>query len=434
MRTGMQAVRQLALSTTMITGLFIGGVLHARAATAATYYVATNGDNSRSCNTATNINTPKQTISNGIGCLNGAGDRLYIRGGAYNENVLTNVSVSGSSWDNPIWIGAYQTGGGYETVTIVGQGGDHVLEMGPNGPGGQHYIIYDHLHLLVPGNGNYGIATGTGRIRFQHGEITYSAGNEICLPGPQVTQSPGIGVYVNEGATSMEFLDNDIHDIPCQYAFYVHSANVVIDGNRLYNLAGYAIQVYAEQTGCCLDNNIIRNNIIYNNGVFREECAITFNHGANGLIYNNVIYNNQCGIDVKRSATNTGVYNNTLYNNNVIGYGAAIFLENVTGTVVRNNILWQSGGGVYDGGTGTVQSNNLETDPQFVNAAGNDFHLQATSPAIDAGIVLSAVPTDINGMPRGQGAGYDIGAYEYAGSPIPQLPPPTNLKITSVTP
>src|SRR5262249_53710338 len=48
----------------------------------------------------------------------------------------------------------------------------------------------------------------------------------------------------------------------------------------------------------------------------------------------------------------------------------------------------------------------------FVNAAGNDYHLSATSPAIDTGTATSAPATDFDGNPRPQGAGYDIGAYE----------------------
>ena len=56
-------------------------------ASAATYYVATTGLNSRSCATATDINTPKLTISSGLTCLV-AGDTLEIRAGTYVEYVV----------------------------------------------------------------------------------------------------------------------------------------------------------------------------------------------------------------------------------------------------------------------------------------------------------------------------------------------------------
>ena len=39
------------------------------------------------------------------------------------------------------------------------------------------------------------------------------------------------------------------------------------------------------------------------------------------------------------------------------------------------------------------------------------------SPAIDAGSVVSAPKIDINGVPRPQGAGIDIGPYEFKNAP-----------------
>jgi len=56
-------------------------------------------------------------------------------------------------------------------------------------------------------------------------------------------------------------------------------------------------------------------------------------------------------------------------------------------------------------------------DPGFVDAAGGDFHLREGSPAIDAGLDLrgAGVAEDFAGTPRPQGAGYDLGAYEYRG-------------------
>jgi hypothetical protein len=49
----------------------------------------------------------------------------------------------------------------------------------------------------------------------------------------------------------------------------------------------------------------------------------------------------------------------------------------------------------------------------MVDPASYNFHLQASSLAIDSGAVVP-VPTDHEGRPRPQGGGYDIGAYEYS--------------------
>src|SRR5881396_3521599 len=63
-------------------------------------------------------------------------------------------------------------------------------------------------------------------------------------------------------------------------------------------------------------------------------------------------------------------------------------------------------------GGGGIGSNIENTDPQFVNPSALDFRLQAGSPAVDAGTILSIVLGDFLGIIRPQGAGYDIGAFE----------------------
>ncbi len=73
------------------------------------------------------------------------------------------------------------------------------------------------------------------------------------------------------------------------------------------------------------------------------------------------------------------------------------------------NVLWANRGGHFSGtsaGTGEVFTN-----PSFV--AAGDFHLLASSPAIDAGTDASATTSeDLEGNPRPLGGAFDIGAYE----------------------
>lgn len=66
-----------------------------------------------------------------------------------------------------------------------------------------------------------------------------------------------------------------------------------------------------------------------------------------------------------------------------------------------------------EGGTMNWGAHNLvNADPRFVNVAAGDYHLATGSPAIDAGKNVG-VATDLDGIARPQGAGFDIGAYEY---------------------
>jgi predicted outer membrane repeat protein len=113
------------------------------------------------------------------------------------------------------------------------------------------------------------------------------------------------------------------------------------------------------------------------------------------------------------------------------GGGPAILMTsgaaNITNTVIANYTVGisQTGGILsadYDlfftatptqtsGGTMNLGSHNLNANPQFVNPAAGDYHLADGSPAIDAGANVG-VTTDLDGVTRPQGKGYDIGAYE----------------------
>jgi len=58
-------------------------------------------------------------------------------------------------------------------------------------------------------------------------------------------------------------------------------------------------------------------------------------------------------------------------------------------------------------------SNMAVTEGVFVDAARHDYRLAAGAAAIDAGVSLSAVTVDRQGVPRPVGVAYDIGAYEW---------------------
>jgi len=63
--------------------------------------------------------------------------------------------------------------------------------------------------------------------------------------------------------------------------------------------------------------------------------------------------------------------------------------------------------------TPTGSNNLVNMDPRFVNGANGDFHLIAGSPAIDAADPAATSAVDFDGTSRPQGAGRDLGAFEY---------------------
>jgi hypothetical protein len=91
---------------------------------------------------------------------------------------------------------------------------------------------------------------------------------------------------------------------------------------------------------------------------------------------------------------------------------AALYFENLRfpGALVRHNMV---SGGVTKVGKprGVTFSRNWErTDPRLRELP--DFRLRYDSPAIDAGLSLTEVRADADGVTRPRGAGYDLGAYE----------------------
>lgn len=402
MRTGIHAVHPLLLAVLITAVTLVGGILSPRAAIAATYYVATNGDDANSGTQS----QPFRSIARGLSALK-AGDTLYIRSGTYAESIDSNAQTipAGTSWSNPVTIAAYPG----ETMTLRPPGGS-VINIAASYV---QYVIFDGL-IMDGTNTNFPIGGNGGHhVRFQNGEVKNGRASGILT-----------------GGNNNEFINLKIHtngSSKLDHGLYIFGSNNLIERNEIYNNAGYGVHLYYGGGG--VNNNIVRSNISHNNGTAGDvsSAGILLASGDGNLAYNNILYGNPYGIQVSYSASNTKVYNNTVSANTYLGVD---IYTSSSGAIIKNNILYQNGGAISDLGSGTVRSNNLTTNPLFVDAAAHNFALQAGSPAMDAGGTISEVTDDYDGVSRPQGAAYDIGAYEYRATVTTTAPAaPTNLRI-----
>jgi hypothetical protein len=442
-------------------------------AIATDYYVATNGNDS---NSGTSINSPWRTIQKAANTLV-AGDTVYIRAGTYNEQVIP--QNSGSSTGGYISYTAYAG----ETVTIDGSGLSFGTWDGLFWIDGKSYIQVSGLrvinalggravtgirvdssdHIIVAGNYTYntessGIGVwGSNNVVVDGNEIerannggsnenlSIDTSDQVEVMNNHVHQGidsgqGGEGINVKNGSSNVRVYNNVVRDNP-RLAFGLdawtrHTYNIEYFGNVAYNCA-HGLIVSSEQGGLA-ENIKVYNNIAYNNqrsGLFIPHWGGTTD-GLKRNIYfvNNTSFNNGYGMRVQAANNENVVIRNNILSQN----GTNILVESgaVAETTVDHNLCYGAGG---CGGSDTVIG-----DPLFVNPSAADFHLQSNSPAINAGSSLNAPNTDFDGNFRPQGAGYDIGAYEYGGvipspfpspTPTPPLsPPPTPTPTPSSAP
>jgi hypothetical protein len=128
--------------------------------------------------------------------------------------------------------------------------------------------------------------------------------------------------------------------------------------------------------------------------------------GAWVTIKNAVVYDTTTAFRYEDNIANLRIWNSTVGRSVTLPFQAASSVS--TGLDVRNTLFL----------SGTVPAEAFDTSnlavgaASFVNAAADDYHLAAGSPAIDTAATFGAVTTDRDGVSRPQGAAYDVGAFE----------------------
>ena len=445
-----------------------------------TYYVSPSGQNSNPGTLA----MPWRTPGYGSKQLK-AGDTLVILGGRYSlktfwDDMVTPpsgdaggwVTIKGEEGNRPVLAGSDDlfaavdiSGTSYmkiENLEITSDNGAHFRE-GINGTGGpvEHVVLKDlYIHHLDEGAVDLGDVYD---LQVSNCVMTYCGFG--CLMGPEGTQGgwrnvtidgctlsysghyyqggPGPGPYDRPDGFGIEPSDGPIE-----------IKNTLCEHNRGDGLDSKSANTYIHE--CIVANNScdgvklwqggskVENTLIYGTGdgvggaspwagiVTDSETAGDRFEFINVTVHDNpsreaypVYFQYDSSANIEVLMRNTVIAN---------GFGPVYFGDSVNLTC-DHNIFYRAGEEqqVYVNGreytaaefeAGALGEGNLSRDPMFSSPAWGqtgDYHLQAGSPAIDAGSSQGAPAIDLDGNVRPAGGGYDIGAYEY-GSHKPVTP------------
>jgi hypothetical protein len=375
---------------------------------AATWYVATNGNDSSACSAAApclSVNAAYQKAS--------GGDAIILAGGSYGAQTMNSKTPASDIIVQPA------SGASVNLGSLAINGATHLefRNMATN-----EFTVHMNSNFVTLRN----VAV--------NGWLGYDGGSNITMIGgsvgpvvdghPQI--APGNG-WLGQGV------------------------NFVFDGVLFHDVTRTNANVHTE----CLQvagttGMVIRNSKFQHCDVF--DLSFTEYNGS-GKVTNLLLENN-----VFEAATDGGFFTVNLsqfsggkawYNSSNQGW-VVQGTNTAPMTITANDIV----GSVLSGTTGgcssdakyaynifqgqTCASTDANAAPGFVNVSGHDFSLSAGTKAIDfVPLAVGGPATDINGNARPAGAQYDAGAVEFgAGAgggivqPPPTVNPPTQLQLT----
>jgi len=301
---------------------FFAFFILASSAQATTYWASPSGG-ATSCGAASGTSDPGsyQTFAQGVACMS-AGDTLMLKDGSYS----TAWNIDGKNGNSEAYFtirAASISSGITRNRGVILQATTLPMLQVQN----SSYVeirgvkfdasMMDVTEVPTDSGATIYLLSNDNHIRFVDNEIVDSQRAGITM------SSSGSGF--SEG--THEILSNWIHNIglgtnpALTHAVYVKLSNVLVEGNRIEDVAGWAIHAYDD--GLISSGNIFCCNFIKNAGTSsqgRGGGILDFD-SAGTLIYDNIFVSIPTwAIVIEQSGADAIIYNNVLYNNDTAFY------------------------------------------------------------------------------------------------------------------
>jgi hypothetical protein len=349
------------------------------------------------------------------------GDQILIAPGRYPTRLRFDQANSGSA-ARPVVVRARE---GLGSVVIDGAGASITIKFS----GAGHVEIHD---LEITGGGHHGVFfdRGAHHITIRHNRIYDNHGIRPLDSHAELKGSGGEGrpaditIVGNEIFHRTHPAGGNFQGIDCNFC-----ERFRIEGNYLHDINSPTAEPYSHyDRGTCIQmKSASQDTVIARNRIAR--CHIGIVYGGEGLAspahWGGAIANNLIHDSAEMAIAVVDVRGGRVYHNTLFGNGQSIRIASderhpgrANEVEIANNALDHPITGFRRAG---VSSRNDLVLPAaaawsvFVDPKGRDFRLRPSAHAvIDRGADLGgAVACDHEGTPRPQGAGPDIGAFEY---------------------
>ena len=378
------------LKTRLVISIFLV-VLWIQAASGRTIYVTTTGNNVRGEGSS---GSPYRTIQKGIDSAVD-GDTVLVADGIYTGDGNRDLDFNGKA------------------ITVTSENGAEATIIDCQGREEEpHRGFYFHsgetLSSVLDG---FTIKNG-----YKHpGAGIYCIDSDPIIKNCKITENTA---EWSNGIGGGCFFSNSVAEIiGCQISF-----------NSAIGTSRHSGNGWGGGIACDGSTLKIRNTEINNN-------SGTASSGGIGAGWNSNLYIDNCVISHNSSQFGSGLYfqdsdiyitSSTITRNSVEFSGGGFYCIR-SNIIVTNTILWGDTGGEIDGWGSSITvtysdvqggwtgEGNINADPLFVNTANADYHLQESSPCIDAGDNSAIPPStvlDLDGNPRIVNGIVDMGAYE----------------------